>query len=362
MNVERLYEIVTFLRRNDADLGMQTGLSTLNTHLSSLANQPQNQAQQTNVSSSLNDLFNAFENFERQISPAQTVLIKEINGSPYFSIQLVHQIKERLVENSITPAVVSAEVSTLTAERQTYLNKLTEVESGLQALGVEKKEPQPGDVELGVLVPRALFENHLGHLAQELTTINRIIRIFVEVSTGTGHEIEVRQISTTDPTFFLGIPILALLQIGHVTDWLTKKWKEIEEIRKLRAETKKLEIEDAVKAYDAKIEALVQANIKEMKRELIEGYKGEKGRKNELENSLDWALSSLVARIERGLTIEIRVLAPPADNADGDSDENAKVYTALETVGRSLQAVKVFGEQPILSLPAPEPPKPPKKN
>lgn len=208
MNVERLYEIVAFLRRKDAELGMQTRLGNLNSHLSSLANQPQNQSQQTNVSSALNDLFEAFENFERQISPAQTVLIEEINGSPYFSSQLAHQIKERLVENSITPAVVSAEVSSLTTERQTYLNKLTEVESGLQTLGVEKKEPQPGDVELGVLVPRTLFENHLGHLAQELAILNRIIRVFVEVSTGTGHEIEVRQISTTDPTFFLGIPVV----------------------------------------------------------------------------------------------------------------------------------------------------------
>lgn len=356
MNVERLHEIVSFLRRKDSEFGIQTRLSNLNSYLSNLANQPQNPTLQASVSSALGELFQAFENFERELNPAQILLIEEINGAPYFSSLLPRKIKKRLVENSITPAVVSTEVATLTNERQAYLNKVAEVQNGLEALGIKTNAPTPGDVELGILIPRTLFENHLGHLAQELATLNRIIRVFIEVTTGTGSEIEVRQISTSDPTFFLGVPTVALLKIGFVTDWLIKKWREIEEIRKLRAETNKLDIEEAVKAYDNKIESLVQTNIQEMKAELIREYSGEKGRKNELDNSLDWALNSLVARIERGLTVEIRVLAPPAETPDGDGEERTKIYSDLETVSRSLQTVRVFEEQPILNLPAPEPP------
>ncbi len=357
MNVERLHEIVSFLRQKDSELRLQSQLNSLNSYLSALANQPQNQSQQTNVSSALNDLFTSFEEFEKAINPAQAVLIEEINGKPYFSSLLPQQIKVQLAENSITPAVVASEVSSLTSDRQAYLNKLVEVENGLETLGIVREEPKPGDVELGVLIPRNLFENHLGHLAQELATLNRIIRVFLEITTGTGQEVEVRQISTSDPTFFLGIPVVTLLKIGFVTDWLTKKWKEIEEIRKLRAETKKLGIEEAVTAYDHRIEELVQSNIQEMKTELIKEYKGEKGRKHELENSLEWALNSLIARIERGLTIEVRVLAPPAETVDQSDDEVKKTYSDLETVSRSLQSVRVFEEQPILNLPSPEPPK-----
>lgn len=356
MNVERLYEIVSFLRRKDSELSLQTRLTNFNNQLAALVNQPQNQSQQTAVSSSLNEMTVAFDDFDSQIAPPQRALIEEMNGAAFFSASLARNIATRIIENSMTPVVVSTEVSTLTTERQAYLSRLTEVEAGLEALGVKATETSPGEAELGVLVPRNLFDNHLGHLAQELATINRIIRAFLEVTTGSGQEVEVRQISTSDPTFFLGIPVVTLLQIGVATDYLIKKWKEIEEIRKLRAETLKLQIEAALPAYDAKIDAIMKTGIQEIKADLIKTYEGETGRRHELEASLQWALESLAARIERGLTIEIRVLAPPTQNDGEDPTIQAKTYDDLQTVGRSLQSVKFFGDQPIMKLPTPQPP------
>lgn len=356
MNVQRLYEIVKYLRQVDSQLGIQSRLTELRDQLSSLASQPQNQTFQANVSAGLDTLRAVFAELKQRTTPAQEALIREINGMSYFSELLPQRIGNNLSQNAITPAVVSTEVNKIANDRQAYLSKLENIEQGLEALGVKGEAPEPGDVELGVLIPRSLFENSLGPLAKELAVVNRIIQIFTEVTTGTVQPTEVREISTSDPAFFLSAPVLTVLAIGKVVDWLTNKWKEIEEIRKLRAETKKLEIENALKAIDDKIDAIIKSSVQEQKDELIKLYKGDPGRKNELELGLEWALQSLVARIERGLTIEVRVLAPPAETGDEDGAKQAEVYADIARVSHKLQFAQISQEQPILPLPPSDPP------
>jgi hypothetical protein len=356
MNVERLYDLVAYLREKNSELAMQRSLVDLKTHLTNLANQPQNEAQQLNVATSINTLSSVFERFEEMTSPPQKVLIREINGEPFFSKALTDLVRVKLVENAMTPTVVSSFITEMTAEREAYLTTLEAVRQGLEALGAKQAEPSPGDVELGVLIPRDLFHNELGDLAQELEVINRIIQTFSEVVTGSVEPVEVRQISTSDPTIFLGVPVITLLAIGKATDWLIEKWKAIEEIRKVRVEVSKLEIEAAIGPMDDKINEMVKASVQEQVSLLIGQYKGERGRKNELENSIEWALDSLISRIERGMTIEIRVLAPPQENVDDDDSIKPEVYEDVDAVGRRLQSVRVFEQKPILKLPPPKPP------
>ncbi len=358
MNVERLYEIVTYLRQMDSQTGIQSRLTELRDHLSNLASQPQNQTHQSNVVSALNNLEIAFANFQEKTTPAQEALVREINGERFFSAALPQEIRRDLSQNAITPAAVSGEVNRLTSERQAYLSKLENVEQGLVALGVKGEDPNPGDVELGILVPRSLFENNLGSLAKELGVVNRIIQIFTEVTTGQAHPTEVREISTSDPVFFLSAPVVAVLAIGKVVDWLTNKWKEIEEIRKLRAETRKLGIEAAIKPIDEKIQSTIEASVQEQKNDLIKSYEGDRNRRNELESGLQWALESLIARIERGLTVEVRILAPPQEAIGDDGAAETKMYADIAALSHKLQFVQICQEQPILPLPPSDPPEP----
>jgi hypothetical protein len=356
MNVERLNEIVIYLVAKDSELGLQSQLVELKSHLAGLASQPQSESHQSNTVSSLNALLSQFEKFDAETTPPQKVLIGEIKGTPFFSIQMVNLIKEKFTENAVTPAIVSTYVSDLTTRRTSYLQTLTGIQQGLQVFGVEQSNPSPGEVELGVLFPRDLFHNELGDLAQEFEVLNRILQIFSEVTTGAVEPIQVRQISTSDPTIFLSVPVVTVLALGKATDWLIEKWKAIEEIRKVRAEIAKLKIDAAIKPMDDKIDETVKASIQEQVTNLIGQYKGERGRKHELEAGLHWALDSLISRIERGMTIEIRVLAPPQRDEGDEETDRAQMYTEVDTVGRRLQSVNLFQEQPILKLPPPKPP------
>jgi hypothetical protein len=77
-------------------------------------------------------------------------------------------------------------------------------------------------------------------LIKELSEIKFIIRAFSELALGTSEKIEVRQISTTDPQFFLHVDVATVIMIGAAAKWAIDRWKDIEDIRKVRAETRKL--------------------------------------------------------------------------------------------------------------------------
>jgi hypothetical protein len=111
----------------------------------------------------------------------------------------------------------------------------------MNAIGLTKEVISPGEAEVGFLIPRSFFKNQLDLLVKELNTINNIIRIFSEVvSDGGAEQVEVKQISTTDPQFFFGLSPFTVAAIGISAKWAVGLWGEAEKIRKIRAETKQL--------------------------------------------------------------------------------------------------------------------------
>jgi hypothetical protein len=168
--------------------------------------------------------------------------------------------------------------------------------------------------------------------------------------------VEVHQISSSDPTFVFGLNPATIATIGVTVSWLLAKWKDIEEIRKVRAETKKLGIESALKSFDDRIDAVIKEGIEKRTTELISNFTGDAGRKNELENHLIWAMRSLLARIERGMTIEIRVTPNEPDSVSSVSMGMDVSLQNIDRISRTLR-FQPPPENPVLELPPAEPPK-----
>jgi hypothetical protein len=83
--------------------------------------------------------------------------------------------------------------------------------------------------------------------------------------------------------------------------------------------------------FGNKIRAEIDTAIAAKAKELAAGVK-DKGRKNELENSFSMHLKEFMGRIERGMTVEIRLLcAPQEDEAEAD-----KAAAEFEEVAASL--------------------------
>jgi hypothetical protein len=183
--------------------------------------------------------------------------------------------------------------------------------------------------------------------------------VFSEIAIGSTEPVEVHQISTSDPVLFLGMSTATIVMFGKIVTWALDTWKKVVEIKKIRAETQKSPLfsEEEVKLiFDKKIEDIIRGSIMEKVNELLPTSGGSTGRVNELRTDLTWALESVLTRVERGMTVELRFLPPP-QRADAAPTPGQQSVETLQEIASKL----VFPPaevSPILPLPPPEPPTP----
>lgn len=360
MNSSRLREIVDLLLDREGKFQIQTVLNEVNAALSNLTNNPQNAEIQTQYAKALEKLEVTMRDLSGTLAPAEMKEIAEIGAEPYFSTQLVTQIRDWVQQNPISPAVAQKQVSDLFSNRNSYIQTITQLRDNFTRLKIEPHKVAEGSTEVGFLIPRDLFKNELEQLIKELGVINRILRAISELATGTAPPIQVREISTTDPLFFFGLDPVTIATLGIIVRWALNQWKIVEEIRKLRSETKKNEsFSDAdIKGFfDLKIEKTIEGAVSAKVAELLKDD-GKAGRSKEQITDLTWALKSILARIERGMTVEIRFLPPPAQPAvEGQAPvPTSKAFSDLAEVVPQL-SFPPRETSPVLELPPPEPPK-----
>jgi hypothetical protein len=118
-------------------------------------------------------------------------------------------------------------------------------------------------------------------------------------------------------------------------------WEKVERIRKLRAETSELGIRGkALEAFDDQITKTVDKVVEESTTLCFSTYKGDTGRRNELETAVEQDLRRLYGQIERGLVVQFR---------------SAVDETASAAAQKTLEAVSSIGKVLVFPDPEPEP-------
>jgi hypothetical protein len=353
MNVDRLKETIDMLLVAEEQYQIQQTLQQVRSELQQLVNQPQEAQFQTAFASSLDRLRNNVTQLRAGFTPAQWALFGEIGAVDLFLADVSQAIEKIMTDNPLTPAVTLNTVTELMNKRGEYLAALNELQSRLAQIGISAIALPPGDAEIGILLPRDLFQNHLHELSIELRVLNRILRAMAEIATGAVEPVEVHQISTTDPVFFLGMSVPTVVLVGKVIRWALDTWKQVEDIRKVRAETRKLTAftEAEIKTiFETKVETVIRDAIETKVDELIPKA-AEAGRLYELRVELAWALESILSRIERGMTAEIRFI-PPSKSKDAAEEEYSQ---ALQELAPRM-SFPTPDPSPILRLPPTEPP------
>jgi hypothetical protein len=214
MNAERLLGLLRVLAERESANGVQSKLQALNNSLQLLSQQPQNASFQQAVSRNLGAWEESLFALHDVLTPAQRKGVIEIGGAKWFELDLIDEIQGVITANTMTPAVAHQQVNKLLSDRQTYLDTLISTRTGLQGLTFEEDSLAIGEAEVGFSLPRGLFDNELDGLADELHEIHKVVDLFSEIATGRVDPIEVRQISTSDPTFFLGLDVYTVVAIG----------------------------------------------------------------------------------------------------------------------------------------------------
>jgi len=359
MNAERLNELVIFLISQDREWKIQQQTEAVGSALDSLQNNPSDPGTQQNASRALDTLDAALDSFLASVTPARSEAIREIGGSRWFSKELGRQIREGLLANPAMPAVATEMAQKAASERSSYLETMGALSRSLSALGIEAYKTSEDRPEIGFTLPRSLFDNNLPGLQHELSEISRVLDIFSEASVGEKTDVEVREISTSDPTFFFAVVApVAVAFAGSIT-WLLNTWKQALEIRNLVKQAKDTGFKDEdLKVFKDKIGQTIDEAIDERVGELVPADRSGP-RDNELRNGLRYAHRALLARIERGMTVEIRFLPPPEneDEYDEGDIEGTKVredreaaYTALASYVDQMD-FPAPTEKPILQIP-----------
>ncbi|MBB3234536.1 hypothetical protein [Phyllobacterium endophyticum] len=275
--------------------------------------------------------------------------------SNIFSLDLAKETSDLIAVNPAAPAVALNHLKALLAERESYLNRLQQIQDDFVVLGIESHELTDGNPEIGFLLPRTLFDNELSNLIRELSAVQSIIRAFSELTTGSAEPIEVKQISTSDPLFFFGLAQETIIVIGAAVTWALNTWKQVEQIRKLRSDAAKIAALDDGNIQgqlEEKIKTFIAAEITSQTEKLVGDLK-ETPRKNEQRNHVHWALEAILSRVERGWAIEIKMIPPTTTTlADGETLSESEGKLKLWEIASQLSFPPMDGP-PITQLPPP---------
>lgn len=361
MNASKLKTILKKILDAEEKFRTQEISRNLSQHLANLASQPSNLDLQIQYTDNFRKFSTILNNFRDQFSPVDLKNMETIGINLSLMMEIPSKITKWVSENPATLTVAVSKIEEIIIEREEIFARISQAFDGIDFFDLDEEYINEGEAEIGFLLPRELFNNNLEKLIKELSIVNQIIRVFSEVSNGKVEEVEIHSISTSDPIFFFGISAGTIIAIGKTITWGLDTWKKIEEIRKIRAETREKigqKAVDAVSAFDKLIKDTIDSAIESKVQDVMSMVQAEHTRRSEIEIHLKWAIESLLARIERGLTIEIRAI-PKAESVDNSTELDEKAagdFEELTSVIIPQLAFQPPQKAPLMQLP-PEKPK-----
>jgi hypothetical protein len=369
MNVSRLLELIQEVLHVEEDHHLQRTLTALVGALQQMVSNPQDADHQTDVADKLKELRQSLEGAHSDLAAAAYEFLDEVNGEDFFSPVLAENIAHEMRENAMTPSVVNAFVEKTVASREQLLENMRSARKTLLALGFRRTDLEAGTAELGFLIPRDIFDNTIGGLAEELQLIDRLVGVFSEAVTGRREHPILDQLSTTKPLVLLIAAPAVVKAIAETVKFVLETYKQIVDIKEVRERTRglKIAIDLMLKGFDDHIKKVIDEAI-DARIDILIPARGV-GRQQEVANGgLRWAIKYLMSRIERGMKIEVKSLPPPKAVIEGEDErpaaekeEEAKVeamFGSIEDAQRELRFDGIDVGTPVLQL---EPPPPPEK-
>lgn len=359
MNVERLNNIASELHFEFDEYDIVSNLTNINNHLENIINQPNQPQHQQNLSKERDDLFEKLmEAPSNRFSPAWKQVIAEIGGTGLLGVGLRNNINEILEKNQLTPSTALEKLNVILSDLENFKSSIDNLIIGLEGLGIGQEELEPGDCEIGYFIPRDFIKNNLNSYVKEVGEFYFILSTLSEVVLGKKAELEVKTVSSSDFMIFIAAGLILTDTLAKFTERILSNYKKILEIKKLRNDLKAQGIpESKTKGIEEHANSLMEKEIKKLVNEIIkEHYKErDKGRKNELINSLTISFNKLANRIDEGFNIEVRVEPiPEPDEESGEAlnkvdQKKLKVVNSILEKQKRISFIETKGES-ILQL------------
>ena len=230
MNAERLHAIVNALRDEMAE-GETASLQQLRDNLQQSVASPDAPGPQQEVSRLRTELNGRLSRApSNEFSPAWREALDELGIADLVGNGLREQIEEVFMRNEITPSAAVSELDPLVERVQQLQSALENVDNGLSFFGIGADELDPGDIEIGFLIPRDAVKDELEELGKEFIKLQQILGPFLEIATGSREGLRVRSISSSAFGAFLHSYPAAALMIATAVERLIASYKNIMDI------------------------------------------------------------------------------------------------------------------------------------
>ena len=228
------------------------------------------------------------------------------------------------------------------------------LDQGFQDFQIGAEELQPGEFEVGFLIPRDAVSNDLERLGDEFTKLNSILAPFLELATGTRPDLKVRSIASSEfAVYLIAVPGLALT-LAKAVESLLASYEKIKAIRAKVAELQdEAQVPDTVTAplLDHANERM-EADIESLTSELMASAMAQlpPGRRYELHMDVRHSLRQLAKRIDEGYSIDVRAyVVGEGDAAAGQSDETVLAARSIASSQPGMRRMNLTG-RPILTI------------
>ena len=367
MNAEQLHTVSTMVIEDVQETDILRHFGKFTNSLDSLANSPGDENAQRSVQDVKLRLFESLDRLESKRWPAALRQTITELGGPNFDSAIVKEIIDRSLQTeAMTPAIVRDRVNEIESEIITFVGKLETLRNAFSDLGIIEQKLQPGEVELGVLIPRHHVENRLDRFAEEVAHFDRALKSFSVVAMGTREDFEITYISASDLKFHIRPSLETATLVSTMVMMILTSLNQVTELRLNVERFRELGMEDEyLEQINEGIERKLRSGIEEKLPELINEYCADKPESERNENlvHLQHAVDFVAPRLERGFVVEIRVgsLPEPGDrdeSADEDVEQTSSVeeelVDKLQDQAHRLKFIEPIGE-PLLALNRPEP-------
>jgi len=294
------------------------------------------------------------------LSPSRRKLLEAIGGSVYYGENLARQIDD-IIDSADTPSNAITEIQELSSKMNEFFPTVKALDDSLNKLGVGVEDIPKDSAEIEVLIPESMVEGHLKGLVKETQYLDAVFSDIREVVTGKRTSLDIRSLGSGSLELYLTVD---LVTGAVVLTFVTAVVQLINSILQTRQDRESLKQQDAPKQIIKEIitweDKRINDQIDKLRNKLLEQYKGEEGRKNELRNALSKSLNRLADRIDRGMDIDVTTAAT-VDEKEGE--EAAGEVRQIEAERRSIESIQKDANiirqiernrEPVLQLPVSE--------
>jgi hypothetical protein len=359
MNAQTLHSIAVRIFDEIVNNQIRERLTLLSEGLANRVATPAEPAPQEQISTSLTELRQVLPTVgSNDFSPAWRQYLEEMGITGLLGQSLLDRIETIMAPAEMTTSVVRDEMQVLKDEMDRLYDAVHKTTLGLEALKIGLEDLQPGEVELGFLIPRSAVRNELGQLGDELERLKKVvIGPFQELATGTRADIPVRAIASSDFTILVQLDPATAAAIAKAIFGLTQAYKAFVEFRRIKAEARELGMPDeGLAGFDQHADQVISKTVADLTKEFLEGADGltDEHRKNELEANLTISMRETARRIDVGYSISVRALpSPPEEVGEGEEPPPPPAdqvhFEKIQELQPGLGFMRLEGE-PLLGL------------